>query len=114
MNITTQPYRNGWIFEIAHTPTGIKRTAVKAPHRVEQGDHPYVDLMDALDRLDGRHVLRDYLSGLDVGLTSELAQLPIRHDTQGYPIGDRRTAFEPPTPEPTPAPATQPALFGCF
>ncbi len=120
-HVETQ-YRGGWtIHHDWHTseerpgPDGFDRVAVRGERRIEQGARSYVQLLDALDRIDGRKVTTDFIGGLQLGKTAQEASVPIPFGPDGEPLPDASGA--PAAPEPAPAPVAksaslQPSLFG--
>ena len=123
MNTTLDfQYRGGWVGTQTWSTQEDRwvRVVNKAGRRVEQGPRTFEKLLDALDRIDGRPVMRDFINGLQAGMTAAEASVPVPYGPDGSP---RPAGTEPPH-EPTPlvipdrptGPRTayQPSLFEEF
>ena len=118
-------YRGGWVIQQTWRtsldrpgPDGYDRVAVRGQVRIEQGDRTFEKFLDGLDRIDGRKVLADFLTGLHAGKTSAQASIPVPFGPDGEPLAERSSAA-PPVPAAAPIPAckapgtpVQPSLFG--
>lgn len=102
-------YRGGW----AGTETWSDqedrwiRTVTKGGHQVDQGTRTYEQLLDALDRIDGRPVMRDFINGLLAGMTAAEASVPVPFGPDGAPLpaGFAPAAARPVTLPAAPGPA---------
>jgi hypothetical protein len=52
------------------------RTATRGQLRIVQGERTHLAFLNALDRIDGRKVLADFIAGLEAGLSQEEASRP--------------------------------------
>jgi hypothetical protein len=81
-------YRGGWTGQQTWSvPEGRwVAVAVKGARRVEQGQRTRGQLLDALDRLDGRSCFADFIAGIQAGLTGEEAKKPLPFGPDGEPL----------------------------
>jgi hypothetical protein len=106
MSAKTLPfqYRGGWAGQQTWSDAEARwvHVAIKGDRRVEQGARTYEQLLNALDRIDGRKVLTDYIAGLQAGLSQEEASkpLPFGSDGEPMPAGAAPEPVAPAVPEP--------------
>lgn len=119
--MTTRPfqYRGGWAGTETWSVAENRwiRTVAKGGHRVEQGARTFEQLLDALDRIDGRPVMRDFINGLQAGMTAEEASVPVPFGPDGEPLPSGATQVQPPAAPSRPARALvaiQQSLFEEF
>ena len=90
MSAKTLPfqYRGGWSGQQTWSDAEARwvHVAIKGDQRVEQGARTYEQLLNALDRIDGRKVLTDYIAGLQAGLSQEEASQPLPFGPDGEPL----------------------------
>ena len=79
-------YSGGWTLQHTPGPKGWDRVAVRGDRRIEQGRRTYEQFLAALDRIDGRKVLTDYIAGLQAGLSQEGASKPLPFGLDGEPL----------------------------
>ena len=107
--MTTHPfqYRGGWAGTQTWSDADDRwiRVVAKDGRRVEQGARTFEQLLDALDRLDGRPVMRDFINGLQAGMTAAEASVPLRFGPEGDPLSVSEAPA--PTAAPTVAPICQ-------
>ena len=105
-------FRNGWQMEYRLAPGGgWSLTAVRGEARIEQGERTQLQLLDALDRIDGLPVFQGFLDGLDLGLTKEEASKLIPCDAQG---NADRGRVQPSDPAPVVVTACVPVQLSLF
>ena len=74
-------YRGGWLLQETWKPStkpgggDWSRVALRDDLRIEQGLMTYQLFLEALDRIDGRAVLADYIAGLQAGKSAEEASI---------------------------------------
>jgi hypothetical protein len=120
MSAKTLPfqYRGGWAGLQTWSDAEARwvHVAINGDQRVEQGARTYEQLLNALDRIDGRKVLTDYIAGLQAGLSQEEASKPLPFGPDGEPLPAGATP-EPVQAGPGPGPVlclvgVQQSLFG--
>jgi len=93
-------YRGGWGGQQTWSDSEARwvRVAIKGDRRVEQGALSFEHFLDALDRIDGRPVMRDFLAGLEAGLSQEDASRPLPFGADGEPLPTAPALPVPPAP----------------
>ena len=86
-------YRGGWTVQQTWRtslerpgPDGFDRVAVRGETRIEQGTRTFEQLLNALDRIDGRKVCTDFITGLRAGKTPAEASIPVPFGPDGEPL----------------------------
>lgn len=76
-------YRGGWTLEHTLVLGDWARVAVKGEKRIHQGGRSVHELLDCLDRLDGRGCFTDFIAGIRDGLTKDEASVPLAFGPDG-------------------------------
>jgi len=91
------PWRGGWHLAMDWDAArgDWARTATRGQLRIVQGERTHEAFLNALDRIDGRKVLADYIDGLQAGLSQEEASQPLPFGPDGEPLIVTELAPEP-------------------